>query len=155
MATTIKVDKKKWNRIKGQFKRAASRHVEVGVLDPEEHHSGLQVATIAFLQEFGGFNIPERPFIMPIVNAFSKQLMERAAKEIVKGKTSIKAYQYVGRVLAIEIQDWIESNPYTLAAETIRLKKAAGAPFPEQALLEQGQLLESIKSKVSPNGNNI
>lgn len=154
MATTVKVNNKVWNRIKREIRRADKRDLKVGVLEPAVHpRTNLQIATIAFMHEFGDFDIPERPFILPIVNAFSAKLLEGAARDIIKGHSAIKAYQKMGKVLALAIKDWIENNPYQLSEETIRSKKARGDSFPSQALLETGTLMESISYKVSINDN--
>ena len=142
---TVKVDKKVWNRLKAQMQKANLQKVKAGVTKPAVHpRTGLQIATIAFMHEFGDYGIPERPFILPIVNDYAKMVLQRAAAEILSGSDHKAAYAKAGKSLAVEIYDWVVNNPYILAQATIEAKRLRDDPMPEQALYETGTMAESI-----------
>lgn len=147
--TTVKVDKGVWNKLKSTMLRANKSKVKVGVTKPAMHpRTGLQIATIAFMHEFGDYDIPERPFILPIVNSYAKSVLQRAATEILRGSNEKTAYNKAGKSLAIEIYDWVLNNPYVLAETTIMSKKMRNDPMPDQALYETGTMAESIGHEI-------
>ncbi|NND95484.1 MAG: hypothetical protein HKN45_11510 [Flavobacteriales bacterium] len=148
--TTVKLDNKVWKNLKSNMMKANRLKVKTGVTKPAIHpRTGLQIATIAFMHEFGDYGIPDRPFILPIVNSYAKSVLQRAAREILKGSDPKTAYSKAGRSLAIEIYDWVINNPYILAQATVEAKRMRNDPMPDQALYETGTMAESIGHEVS------
>ena len=62
-----------WNRV-GRFE------IEVGFIRPDKHPSGMTVAAVAKMQEYGTTTSPPRPFIRAAISSFRSTLAQQAKK---------------------------------------------------------------------------
>ena len=122
--------------------------VEVGIMKESKYPNGerLQVAEVAFRQEYGTRNIPERSFIRSTFhqNDNFKDLSNRLAAGLMKGTIKTEqALGILGQTSVQEIQKTIrELRTPPNTKETIKRK---GSSNP---LIDTGLLINSITYKV-------
>ena len=86
--------------------------LRVGVLTDEEHKesNGKTVAEIGEIHEFGGGNVPARPWLRPVVDgrkAFLQARIRRVAEAVLLGKVDAEAGM---RLLGFEIVRLIQAR---------------------------------------------
>lgn len=123
--------------------------VDVGIIDAGQHDdSDLTVATIGYINEFGGGNVPERSFMRSTIKEKRKDITALQKKLLIKiRKDELKSEDALG-LLGEFIADLMKQKIVSLktppnAEETIK-KKGSSNP-----LIDTGQLRNSITYKVT------
>lgn len=136
------------------FKNLESCHADVGFLDGGNVYpdSGLNVPTVAYIQEYGVTSskrkkkwfIPPRPFMSYSKTIFEPQFSKILAKELVKNKYDSKkaidvASESLKQIIQKSIIDWSTppNAPYTVA------KKGFNDP-----LIHTGKMFDSVEYEV-------
>lgn len=86
--------------------------LRVGVLTDEEHKegNGKTVAEIGAIHEYGGGNVPARPWLRPVVDgrkAFIQARVRRVAEAVLRGKVSAEEGM---RLLGFEIVRLVQAR---------------------------------------------
>ena len=146
--TRVKVDDRKWQRIKKQLFKLNKAYTLVGIFSGETREEGLTNAEIAFINEFGtnDGHIPERPFMRGWFDSHRKQIekvAEKFYKQVVDEKmTADMALKRLGEWYTGELKKSITNlKTPPNAPVTIRLK---GSSNP---LIDTGQMRNSVTHK--------
>lgn len=142
-----KTSKRRFERIRRTFIKAARARVEVGYFGGKPHpKTGETEATVAAINEFGveSLNIPERPFMA--VTARNTKVGERLATEVKRNLFQQRGrfnWNAIGRFYAKEVSVTIRdfSQPAN-APLTISLKGF------DNPLVETGTLMRNVDTRV-------
>ncbi len=150
MAKKPKIDLKKFQRkleeAVGGFRDAGSLSVIIGLPSDRIHNpSGLSLAELGAIHEFGVGNVPERSFLRGGMHANKKEikkLMHITAKKIAKGGDPEKAMEQLALAGQGLIQTYIgegSANFAPLAPSTVsRRKNKSSNPLNDTGALRQG-----------------
>lgn len=118
--------------------------LRVGFLSDASYPNGTNVAMIAAIQNFGGGNIPPRPFFSNMVAAKSPEWPKAIADLLVANDYDVeKTLNITGQAIAGQLrQSVIDTNSPPLAPSTIRRKGHA------KVLVDTGHLLQSIDHEI-------
>ncbi len=127
--------------IKKRIKDAGT--VDVGIIDAGKHTGEEStVAEVAFYNEFGTSNIPERSFIRSTIKEKKKEiiaLQKKLVGKILKGElTNDKALGYIGIFVADEIKKKI-----------VKLRNPANAPSTVEAKGSNNPLVDTVQLRNS------
>lgn len=155
----IKIIDKGWNKILKNFKAAKDiENLTVGIHEkegkvPHPSNTGLNVATVAIIHEFGGGIVPERSFLRSTMKGNQKKYQAKV-KEVAKGfflaKTTItkELENDLGPQMVKDIKEKINSDiPPKLRPRTVADREALGFDS-GPALVRSGTLRDSITAKV-------
>jgi len=126
--------------------REKSLTIEAGILTKARHSSGIPVAALASIHEFGTSTVPARPFIGPTAKEnkkiYQKELRQMSL-DILKGKRVRAQAKELAEKVKTDIQKKIKSNiPPPLAPATVRRKGH------NKALIDTGELLDTVAARV-------
>lgn len=118
--------------------------LRVGFLSDASSPNGTNVAMIAAIQNFGGGNIPPRPFFSNMVAAKSPEWPKAIGDLLVANDYDVeKTLNITGQAIAGQLrQSVIDTNSPPLAPSTIRRKGHA------KVLVDTGHLLQSIDHEI-------
>lgn len=118
--------------------------LRVGFLSDASYPNGTNVAMIAAIQNFGGGNIPPRPFFSNMVAAKSPEWPKAIGDLLVANDYDVeKTLNITGQAIAGQLrQSVIDTNSPPLAPSTIRRKGHA------KVLVDTGHLLQSIDHEI-------
>lgn len=161
-AVEIKDDRSVQDRIMRELAKLRRTVVTIGVHGDDNARQGASSnAMIGAVHEFGGGNVPERSFLRATVDQ-DEGIMEFASEQasaVAHGEmTANKAGNRIGLVIVDKVKKRIKTNiPPPLSTKTIERKLAKGAhgggaashaSTPAVALIDTGQLINSINYKV-------
>ncbi len=116
--------------------------VHVGVPEGAAPREGVNTATIAATHEYGGGNVPERPWLRNTINShlpdykrLNKINLVKVMREII---TPIAALELLGQFAKGHVQSFIYTNDYQLSPVTIARKGSS------KALVDTGAFAQSI-----------
>ena len=127
------------------FKNLESKTVEVGFLEGNPtYEDGLNVATVAYINEHGNDLIPPRPFMSLSVHEQKENIGPQIAKDLkANGYDSSSALAVTGKNFQEEIQLNIVEWEYPENADYTVEKKGFNDP-----LIETGLMFDSVDFKV-------
>jgi hypothetical protein len=152
MTTTIYDRDNGFARLLRQAGKSAS--VKVGILTDEPHEgSDKTVAEIASIHEFGGGNVPARPWLRPVVDgrkAFIQQRVRRVAEAVLNGLDPLEGMRLLGFEIVRLIQARIRAGiAPPLAESTIARKTNKAGQTKNIPLIYTGQFIGSITAAAS------
>lgn len=127
------------------FKKGKTKTVNIGIVSSStaQHNSGMSMADLAALHEFGGGNIPERPFMSQTMNkndkTIGKKIRALYKKVLDKAITEDKALGLLGEFIKNKMRAEITGGDFTKNAPSTIAKKKSDSP-----LIDTSQLLNSI-----------
>jgi hypothetical protein len=152
----VKIVDRGWNKIRDEIAKARREsHVKVGVFSGDakggQDRDGITNVELAAVHEFGGGNVPARPWIRGGVDARRTQIMEHTRK-LVKGLyegrfTVEQALNMLGLFAATQIKDYVRTTniPPPLSDALFQRKAAKGtASGPVRTLIDTGRMLGSV-----------
>jgi len=125
---------------------ARSGRVKVGIPTGTKSQEGTPLSLIGSAHEFG-IGVPERPFLRNTVRAKKVDYVRLNRINIVRilhgDLTPQQALDQLGRMAVGHVQNFINTNSYTLAASTIRRKGSS------QALVDTGGMKGAMSHEVT------
>lgn len=109
MATVTVRGEEVWRRIRERLGKKAL--VRAGVPEGATYPDGKSVAGAAAVQEFGGPNIPPRPFLRRTYRTYNRAWIERLARMLQHGRPPDAALEEIGRTMMADIQATIDDSP--------------------------------------------
>lgn len=109
-----KLEKKIMDKLKSKAELA------VGFIDGSKYPNGESVATVAFWQEYGTYNIPARPFFRTAIKENKKKWLETYKQAFQQHQDGIKALEITGTIAKGDIAQSITTfntpanSPYTI-----------------------------------------
>lgn len=152
MSFSLKVEKRKLDALIKRVSQFDGTEVEVGFFEEDKYgpeNGNLQVATVAYYNEFGTTLNPTRPFMQEMFGDAMNQLhMAWEVKRIFlsllsNGRAVHRLTQELGQMLVQMMQVSIDDYPGSNSASTI-LRKGFNDP-----LFHTGKMLESVKFVVN------
>jgi hypothetical protein len=153
MAKVVKDIDRGWKKFKRMFRRTKGPAAHVGIqgrdAEAPKKKGDVTNVLVASVHEFGSpkSGIPERSFLR---SSFDENLrdydrsMKKAAKRVMTSQQLRGEFRLIGEEYRADVIEKIKSNiPPPLAPETQERKARDGAPD-KQALVDTGQLLNSI-----------
>lgn len=118
--------------------------LRVGFLSDASYPNGTNVAMIAAIQNFGGGNVPPRPFFSNMVAAKSPEWPKAIADLLVANDYDVeKTLNITGQAIAGQLrQSIIDTNAPPLAPSTIR-RKGFSKP-----LIDTSNMINSIDHEI-------
>jgi len=156
MKLVVKDDDRGWKELRKGLKAMGGAEVKAGLVGEkaEAMHggSGLTVADLGLIHEFGGGKVPERSFIRSSFDAnLSKydRLLTALERAVYAGRSAVKgALDLLGSTMASDMKAHIRAGiAPALAAKTVARKTAAGRIDPALALVDSRQLVNAIEHK--------
>ena len=144
MAFTTSVSSKGGDKLKAALKKAEEARrskVKVGFFSSARYEDGQPVAEVAAIQEFGGGNVPERPFFRQAIAIMEDELPGKLAKIInpetmdVSAADAAKIGEYAAGVVRDRIRDFQDPGN----AESTILAKGKDDP-----LVRSGKMMNSV-----------
>ena len=144
MAFTTSVSSKGGDKLKAALKKAEEARrskVKVGFFSSARYEDGQPVAEVAAIQEFGGGNVPERPFFRQAIAIMEDELPGKLAKIIdpttmtVDAAAADKIGEYAAGVVRDRIRDFQDPGN----AESTILAKGKDDP-----LVRSGKMMNSV-----------
>lgn len=136
--------------------------LKVGVLEGATYPDGMNVATVAYLNEYGGHN-PPRPFLKTTVDKEGKKWMKGVRNNLKKMGVTRESMKTVLEMLGqtaqgdikTTISQWSPTNPRpnkpaTIAAKARRARAGKGTVGidPNRVLIDTGRMIQSIDYEV-------
>lgn len=109
MATINVRGEEAWKRIRERLGKKAL--VRAGVMEGATYPDGKSVAGVAAVQEFGGPDIPPRPFLRRTYETHNKEWIERLARLLQGNRPPDAALELIGRLMMADIQATIDDSP--------------------------------------------
>lgn len=163
MTTTVRDDRRAFDRLYKDLRKMGGMAVTVGVHDDAGQHDGsdVTVAEVSATHEFGSGRIPERSFLRSTFDRKEPQIrdaMYDAVNEVAQDRLDPQqAMDRVGMVARSMVQDTMRAGinpplaPSTLAAREAKAAHGGGLQSMQgkhTPLIDSGQLLASITHKV-------
>lgn len=105
-------------KIKKRLKSKAN--LEIGFIDGAKYPNGASVASVAFWNNYGTWNIPARPFFDNAISENKKKWFQTYKQAIQSGRNSIEALEITGTVAKDDIsQSIVNYNEVPNAEVTI------------------------------------
>jgi hypothetical protein len=160
VSSKVKCDMKELERFLKRLQQVDRYSVEYGYYPEQSHHSGMSLAEIAEIQEYGDdeMNIPARPFMQQTTDYMDLQYQSRGnwkqtLWDYLKGKGTItQFYRGIGLQGVDGIQTVINRQDFIDIADWWRQWKEKYAKHSD-ILRESGSLYENAKVKVVRGGD--
>lgn len=149
-------------RLRKEMESIKNARLEVGFFDTAVYPSGIPVAYVASIHEFGWGPIPARPFMRPAIAEKRDQWVRNFAggfRAVTDGKlTTRQVLEQMGARITGHIKESIQSvtspalSDATVAARLNRLSSGVAAtagPSIGKPLVATGQMLNSVDYKVT------
>lgn len=143
--------------LNGVIKELSSKVIKTGYFEHSKYEDGTPVAFVAMVQEEGSLiqNIPPRPTLRPSM-AKNKQTyadaLQRGVKASINGDIELNGVlEQIGMLSAGHVGEEIRSmNDPPLSIKTIqaRARRASSGMASSKPLVDTGQMLQSVTSKV-------
>lgn len=127
--------------------------VKVGIMEGATYPDGTSVAMVAAIHEFGGGNVPPRPFMRNTVAEKKGQWIKEATTYLKAsaGKADVKAaLTQVGDAMAMDMQAYLESGVITPALHPLTVAQKIRLGYTEQAntpLVRTAVMMQAITSE--------
>ena len=160
VSSKVKCDMKELERFLKRLQQVDRYSVEYGYYPEQSHHSGMSLAEIAEIQEYGDdeMNIPARPFMQQTTDYMDLQYQSRSnwkqtLWDYLKGKGTItQFYRGIGLQGVDGIQTVINRQDFEDNVEWWSKMKTEKYGF-TQILYETGSLYNNAKVKVVRGGD--
>lgn len=145
-----------WNRLRLMGRKMEGLELKVGWFETAKYESGISVAHVATIQEFGypKKNIPPRPFMRPTVAREEnnwRKIIDQESKKIVAGtQTPAGMFQIIGLQASGQVAKSIVAvmapplKPATIAARKRRLAGGKTTKSLEKPLIDTGIMMETV-----------
>ena len=112
-------------RIEGRVEQLKSGEMKVGFMGNDRYEAtGESVAAIATLEEYGGGNIPARPFFRPLIAQKQSEWIERTEVLLASGMPVSQVLGILGKMISEELKVQIgEGDHEPLAPITLMIRK--------------------------------
>lgn len=131
-----------------QLKQLSGLEVTYGYYDDETHYSGLTMAHLAAIHEFGWNNLPERNFIYSTQLSFRNDLnkhIKSLMNDIIAGKGSTSGLNRIGKSGVEAIKFTIDAGTFSNNKVSDNWAKVKGF---SDAMIHYGDLQDATKFKV-------
>lgn len=140
-ASQIKTDAIK-KKIEAQLN--SKLKLEIGFFETAKYTSGVQVAQVAFWNEYGTVTAPPRPFFRNAIEENKKEWLDLFKRTQIKTKDIAKSLNIVGTVAKDDVSDSIVN-----LSSPPNNNKTIGAKGSSNPLIDTGVMKNSVTYKIS------
>ncbi len=145
MSVSVQDDDSLWREITNDLKTLNRSHTKVGFLDGDTRDDDPQLtnAQVAFFNEYGTQNAPERPFIRPAMAENTQEIMQMQGEgysDVIRQRSTVKTeLARLGTFAQREIQKKIRDVKTPPNAESTKKRKGSSNP-----LIDTGEMRQAV-----------